>query len=44
MALVKLASDAKGKQTLLDLYGSEGFVKASDADYNSLRAVMGILK
>jgi phosphonate transport system substrate-binding protein len=44
MALVKLASDAKGKQTLLDLYGSEGFVKAADADYNSLRAVMGILK
>lgn len=44
MALVKLAADAKGKQTLLDLYGSEGFVKASDADYNSLRAVMGVLK
>jgi phosphonate transport system substrate-binding protein len=44
MALVKLASDVKGKQTLLDLYGSEGFVKASDADYNSLRVVMGILK
>jgi phosphonate transport system substrate-binding protein len=44
MALVKLASDVKGKQTLLDLYGSEGFVKASDADYNSLRAVMGVLK
>jgi phosphonate transport system substrate-binding protein len=43
-ALVKLAGDTKGKQTLLDLYGSEGFVKASDADYNSLRAVMGVLK
>lgn len=43
-ALVKLASDAKGKQTLLDLYGTEGFVKASDADYNSLRSVMGLLK
>ncbi|WP_276369376.1 phosphate/phosphite/phosphonate ABC transporter substrate-binding protein [Chryseolinea sp. H1M3-3] len=39
--LVKLATDAKGKQTLLDLYGTEGFVKASDADYNSLRSVMG---
>jgi phosphonate transport system substrate-binding protein len=43
-ALVKLATDAKGKQTLLDLYGTEGFVKASDADYNSLRAVMGMAK
>jgi phosphonate transport system substrate-binding protein len=43
-ALVKLASDTKGKQTLLDLYGIEGFVKASDADYNSLRNVMGIMK
>jgi phosphonate transport system substrate-binding protein len=43
-ALVKLASDVKGKQTLLDLYGTEGFVKASDADYNSLRGVMGIAK
>lgn len=43
-ALVKLATDAKGKQTLLDLYGTEGFVKASDADYNSLRSVMGIVK
>lgn len=44
MALVKLAGDPTGKQTLVDLYGSEGFVKASDADYNSLRAVMGVLK
>lgn len=43
-ALVKLATDAKGKQTLLDLYGTEGFVKASDADYNSLRSVMGLTK
>lgn len=43
-ALVKLATDAKGKKTLLDLYGTEGFVKASDADYNSLRSVMGVLK
>lgn len=43
-ALVKLASDATGKQTLLDLYGIEGFVKASDADYNSLRTVMGLVK
>jgi phosphonate transport system substrate-binding protein len=43
-ALVKLATDVKGKQTLLDLYGTEGFVKASDADYNSLRGVMGMIK
>ncbi len=43
-ALVKLATDVKGKQTLLDLYGTEGFVKASDADYNSLRGVMGTIK
>ena len=40
--LVKLATDPKGKQTLLDLYGTEGFVKASDTDYNSLRNVMGV--
>lgn len=43
-ALVKLATDPKGKQTLLDLYGTEGFVKASDSDYNSLRNVMGLAK
>ncbi|HEX6223759.1 MAG TPA: phosphate/phosphite/phosphonate ABC transporter substrate-binding protein [Chryseolinea sp.] len=43
-ALVKLATDPKGKQALLDLYGTEGFVKAADSDYNSLRAVMGLLK
>ena len=40
MALIKLAKDEKGKAVLLELYGSEGFVKASDADYNSLRQVM----
>ncbi|SKC88472.1 phosphate/phosphite/phosphonate ABC transporter substrate-binding protein [Ohtaekwangia koreensis] len=44
VALVKLASEAKGKQTLLELYGTEGFVKASDADYNSLRVVMGVTR
>src|SRR5688572_22837068 len=43
-ALVKLATDPKGKQALLDLYGTEGFVKAADSDYNSLRGVMGLLK
>jgi phosphonate transport system substrate-binding protein len=42
VALVKLATESKGKQMLLELYGSEGFVKASDADYNSLRVVMGV--
>jgi phosphonate transport system substrate-binding protein len=44
VALMKLSSDAKGKQTLQDIYGTEGFVKASDADYNSLRLVMGVPK
>ncbi|HEY9044335.1 MAG TPA: phosphate/phosphite/phosphonate ABC transporter substrate-binding protein [Ohtaekwangia sp.] len=44
MALVKLAQEPKGKQMLLDLYGTEGFVKASDADYNSLRQVMGVTR
>lgn len=43
-ALVKLATNVKGKQTLLDLYGTEGFVKAADADYNSLRNVIGLAK
>jgi phosphonate transport system substrate-binding protein len=41
MALIKLGTEAKGKQTLMDLYGAEGFAKASDADYNSLRQIMG---
>ena len=40
LALMKLSKDEKGKQALAELYGSEGFVKASDADYNSLRQVM----
>jgi phosphonate transport system substrate-binding protein len=40
MALIKLSKDEKGRAVLLELYGSEGFVKASDADYNSLRQVM----
>ncbi len=44
IALVKLASEEKGKKVLLDLYGAEGFVKASDSDYNSLRQVMGIVR
>lgn len=39
-ALVKLSQDGKGKQVLLELYGIEGFAKASDADYNSLRAIV----
>jgi len=42
LALAKLASAPNGKQALLDLYGVEGFVKAADDDYNSLRGVMGI--
>jgi phosphonate transport system substrate-binding protein len=44
MAMIKLAQDEKGKQALEDLYGTEGFVRASDADYASVRQVMGILK
>jgi phosphonate transport system substrate-binding protein len=40
VALMKLSVTDKGKQTLTELYGVEGFVKASDADYNSLRSVM----
>ena len=42
VALVKLSTEEKGKEVLRELYGAEGFVKASDADYNSLRQVMGI--
>ncbi|MBA4056479.1 MAG: phosphate/phosphite/phosphonate ABC transporter substrate-binding protein, partial [Marivirga sp.] len=42
VALVKLSTAEKGKEILRELYGAEGFVKASDADYNSLRQVMGI--
>jgi phosphonate transport system substrate-binding protein len=44
MALLKLSMDEKGKQVLQGLYGTEGFVKASDADYSSLRSVMGVPK
>lgn len=44
MALIKLSTDQKGKQALVDLYGAEGFVKASDADYNSLRQIMALSK
>lgn len=42
MALLKLSQDEKGKQALLDLYGAEGFVRASDTDYNALRQAMGV--
>lgn len=40
IALVKLSTTEKGKETLLDLYGTEGFVRASDGDYNSLRKIL----
>ncbi len=40
IALVKLAATEKGKEILLDLYGTEGFVRASDADYNSIRDIL----
>jgi phosphonate transport system substrate-binding protein len=40
VALVKLSTTEKGKEVLQDLYATEGFVRASDADYNSVRHVM----
>jgi phosphonate transport system substrate-binding protein len=40
MTLIKMSQEQKGKEVLLALYGTEGFVKASDADYKSLRQVM----
>jgi phosphonate transport system substrate-binding protein len=43
-ALVKFAIDEKGKQILSDMYGTEGFAKANDADYNSLRSVLNTVK
>ncbi|MEO5977026.1 MAG: phosphate/phosphite/phosphonate ABC transporter substrate-binding protein [Chryseolinea sp.] len=43
-ALVKFSTDAKGKQVLLDLYGTEGFTKASDTDYDSLRKLLASIK
>lgn len=44
MALVKLSTDTQGKDVLLELYGTEGFAKASDSDYNSLRTMLADLK
>ncbi len=41
VALVKFSTDEAGKKVLLELYGAEGFVRASDADYNSVRKIMG---
>lgn len=43
-ALVKLSTDTRGKEVLLELYGTEGFTKASDSDYNSLRGLLAALK
>jgi phosphonate transport system substrate-binding protein len=43
-ALVKLSTDQQGKQVLLELYGTEGFTRASDSDYNSLRTLLAALK
>jgi phosphonate transport system substrate-binding protein len=42
VAIMKLSKDEKGRQALLDIYGAEAFVRASDADYNSLRQAMGL--
>jgi phosphonate transport system substrate-binding protein len=44
VAIMKLSQDEKGKQALIDIYGAEAFVRASDTDYNSLRQVMGLIK
>jgi phosphonate transport system substrate-binding protein len=40
IALVKITSTEVGKKILMDLYSVDGLVRASDADYNTLRAVM----
>jgi phosphonate transport system substrate-binding protein len=40
IALVKIAATEEGKKLLKDMYGIEGFVRASDNEYNSLRTVL----
>jgi ABC-type phosphate/phosphonate transport system substrate-binding protein len=36
-AFIELSRDAKGKKMLRDLYQIDGFVPASDQDYDSVR-------
>ncbi len=38
-ALLKIAASDDGKSAILDLYGIDGFVKAKDSDYDSVRRV-----
>jgi len=40
VALVRIASTEEGKKLLKEMYDVEGLVRASDAEYNSLRSVM----
>ncbi|MBI1767885.1 MAG: phosphate/phosphite/phosphonate ABC transporter substrate-binding protein [Bacteroidetes bacterium] len=40
VAMVKIANTEEGKKLLKEMYGVEGLVRATDADYNSLRAVI----
>jgi phosphonate transport system substrate-binding protein len=40
VAMVKIAATDEGKKLLKDMYGIEGLARASDGDYNSLRAVI----
>ena len=40
VAMVKIAATEEGKRLLKDMYGIEGLSRATDGDYNSLRAVI----
>jgi phosphonate transport system substrate-binding protein len=40
VAMVKIAGTEEGKKLLKDMYGVEGLARATDGDYNSLRAVI----
>jgi phosphonate transport system substrate-binding protein len=41
IAMVKIANTEEGKKLLKDMYDVEGLIRASDADYYSLRTVIG---
>jgi len=40
LGLIKFMSTEIGKKTMKELYSFEGFVRCSDADYNSLRSAL----
>jgi phosphonate transport system substrate-binding protein len=40
VAMVKIAATDEGKKLLKEMYGVEGLARATDGDYNSLRAVI----